>query len=61
MTDIYDEKSKRLSFKDIKESNCMSAVDLEELEIKMMEIKLQSEVDEWYKNHRRNPKQRFFN
>lgn len=49
MTDIYDEKSKRLSLKEIKESKCMSDEDLEELEIKMMEVKLQAEVDEWYR------------
>ena len=62
MTDVYDEKSKRLSLKEIKESNCMSDADLEELEIKIMEIKLQAEVDEWYrKKGKKNSTQNFFN
>ena len=40
----------------------MSEKDLEELEIKMMEIKLQAEVDEWYrKKGKKNSTQKFFN
>jgi len=58
MTDINDVKSTRLSLKEIKESNCMSQEDLEALEIKLMEIKLQAEVDEWYRKKGRNPPRR---
>jgi len=60
MTAINDEKSKRLSLKEIKESNCMSQKDLEELEIKLMEIKLQAEIDEWYRKKGRKPLRRNF-
>lgn len=60
MTDINDVKSKRLSLKEIRESNCMSDRDLEELEIKLMEIKLQAEVDEWYRKKGRKPLRRNF-
>jgi len=60
MTDNYDEKSKRLSLKEIRESNCMSQVDLEELEIKIMEIRLQAEVDEWYRKKGKKPSRRNF-
>lgn len=58
---MYDEKSKRLSLKEIKESNCMSNADLEELEMKLMEIKLQVEVDEWYnKRGKKQSRRNFF-
>jgi len=60
MIDINDVKSKRLSLKEIRESNCMSQVDLEELEIKIMEIKLQAEVDEWYRKKGRKSSRRNF-
>ena len=60
MTDINDVKSTRLSLKEIKESNCMSQEDLEALEIKFMEIKLQAEVDEWYRKKGRKPLRRNF-
>jgi len=61
MIDINDVKSKRLSLKEIRESNCMSDEDLEELEIKLIEIKLQAEVDEWYrKKGKKQPRRNFF-
>lgn len=60
MTDINDIKSKRLSLKEIRESNCMSDGDLEELEMKLMEIKLQVEVDEWYRKKGRKSSRRNF-
>ena len=60
MTDTNDEKSKRLSLKEIKKSNCMSDEDLEELEKKIMEIKLQAEVDEWHRKKGRKPSRRNF-
>lgn len=62
---IYDKKSSTLSLKDIRASNCMSEADLEELERKMMEVKLQAEVDEWYrkrgkKEFKQEPRRRNF-
>lgn len=61
MTDVNAVKSKRLSLKEIRESNCMSDEDLEELEMKLIEIKLQAEVDEWYrKKGRKTPRRNNF-
>lgn len=53
MTDTNDEKSRRLSLKDVRESGSMSDEDIEILETRLMEIKLQEEVDEWYRKRRR--------
>lgn len=65
MTIIYDKKSSTLSLKEIKESKCMSEEDYKELERKLMEVKLQAEVDEWYrkrgkKEFRQEPRRRNF-